>query len=143
MFIGNYYHTIEAKGRLAIPARFRGEVDKGSVVTRGLDGCLFLFSKEHWERLIVKLRQSPLTQQDARDFVRLLVHQASEVEFDKQGRTRVPKTLLEFAGITKYVVIAGSIERIEIWDRDKYHAYLTRIEKETTEIAERLKEYGI
>jgi MraZ protein len=143
MFIGNYYHTIEAKGRLAIPAKYRSQLEKGSVVTRGLDGCLFLFPKEHWERLIVKLRQSPLTQQDARDFVRLLVQLAAEVEFDSQGRTRIPKSLLEFAVINRNVVIAGAIDRIEIWDRENYHKYLDRIERQSEKIAERLKEFGI
>ncbi|MCH7951362.1 division/cell wall cluster transcriptional repressor MraZ [Patescibacteria group bacterium] len=143
MFIGIYYHTLEAKGRLAIPASFRRNLDKGSVVTRGLDGCLFLFPARDWRKFVKKLQQSPLTQKKAREFVRLMTHQAAEVEFDSQGRTRIPSYLQELAGLKKEVVIAGSLDRIEIWDKARYHRYMRKIEERSEEIAESLTELGI
>jgi MraZ protein len=138
VFIGIYYHTLEAKGRLAIPAQFRRKLEKGSVITRGLDGCLFLFPVQEWEKFIEKLQQSPLTQRKAREFVRLMTHAATEVEFDSQGRTRIPSYLQELAGLKKDVVIAGSLNRIEIWDKARYHQYMEKIEKKSEQIAESL-----
>lgn len=143
MFIGIYYHTLEAKGRLAIPAKFRRNLKKGSVVTRGLDGCLFLFPASVWERLIDKLRQSPLTKREARGFVRLITHEAAEVEFDRQGRTRIPKYLVEYAGIKKSVVVAGTLDRIEIWEKVRYDEYVTKLEEKGEDLAEKLSELGI
>lgn len=143
MFIGIYYHTLEDKGRLAIPAKFRRRLDKQSVVTRGLDGCLFLFPKAQWIELINKLQQSPITRADARGFVRLMSHAAVEVEFDKQGRTRIPNYLINYAALKKEVVIAGTLNRIEIWDKIRYHRYLEGIERGSEEIAEKLTELGI
>lgn len=143
MFIGIYYHTLEAKGRLAIPAQFRRQLDKGSVVTRGLDGCLFLFPNKEWEKFIGKLEASPLTQKKAREFTRLMTHQAATVEFDSQGRTRIPNYLRELAGLKDKVVIAGSLNRIEIWDKTRYHQYMEKIEEKSEQIAESLTELEI
>lgn len=143
MLTGTYYHKLEAKGRLAIPAKFRKHIDKGSVVTRGLDGCLFLFPAHEWERLIRKLHQSPLTQRDARSFVRLMTHAAEEVKLDSQGRTRLPLVLCQYASLKKEVVIAGTLTRIEIWDRETYHAYVDKLESEGEDLAERLGESGV
>lgn len=143
MFIGIYYHTLEAKGRLAIPASFRRKLDKGSIVTRGLDGCLFLFPAPEWKKFSVKLHQSPVTKKKAREFVRLMTHAAAEVEFDSQGRTRIPSYLQELAGLKKEVVVAGSLNRIEIWDKVRYHQYMTKIEEKSEQIAESLTELGI
>lgn len=143
MFIGIYYHTLEAKGRLAVPAGFRKNLNKGSVITRGLDGCLFIFPASSWERLMDKLRQGPLARKEARSFVRLMTHAAAHVNFDAQGRTRLPSNLLDYAGIRKEVVIAGTLERIEVWDRDRYHTYIASIEKMGEELAETLTQLGI
>lgn len=143
MFIGIYYHTLGPKGRVAIPAKFRRKLDNGSVLTRGLDGCLFLFAKSEWVKLADKLKKSPLTQKKARDFVRLLTHSANEVEFDSQGRTLIPGFLREFASLKRQVVIAGSAGHVEIWDKSTYHRYLERLENEGEQIAESLSELGI
>lgn len=143
MFIGIYYHTLEAKGRLAIPAKFRSKLEKGSVITRGLDGCLFLFPASQWRILMRKLQQSPLSQPEARGFIRLMTHEAAEVEFDAQGRTHIPQYLQDFAGIKKKTVIAGTLNRIEIWELEKYHKYIKNIEEKGGQLAENLRELGI
>ena len=143
MFIGIYYHTLETKGRLAIPAKFRKNLNKGSVITRGLDGCLFLFPKSQWETLMKKLQESPISRKDARGFMRLMTHEAAEVKFDKQGRTRIPEYLQKYAGIGKQVVIAGTLNRIEIWGRSQYHEYIQKIEQKEESLAESLTELGI
>jgi len=143
MFVGLYYHTLEAKGRLAFPVKFRRNLKKGSVLTRGLDGCLFVFPPKEWRKLTDRLRQSPLSLREARGFVRLMTHEAVELEFDFQGRTRIPQYLREFAGLSKEVVVAGSLNRIEIWDRETYHRYISEIEKKSEQIAESLNKLGI
>lgn len=143
MFIGIYYHSIEAKGRLAIPAKFRRKLKIGSVITRGLDSCLFIFPDSEWEKLTEKLKTSPLTRSDARGFVRLMSHAAAEVEFDRQGRTRIPNYLQEYAGLKKEVVVAGTLNRVEIWDKFKYHKYIEDIETQGEKISEQLTELGI
>lgn len=143
MFIGIYYHILEAKGRLAIPAGFRRQLNEGSVITRGLDGCLFLFPEPEWGKFIKKLQQSPLTRRKAREFVRLMTHAAVKVEFDKQGRTRIPSYLQKLADLKKEVVVAGSLNRIEIWDKDRYHQYMAKIEEKSEQIAESLTELEI
>ncbi len=127
MFIGHHYHTIEAKGRLAIPASFREELTSGGVVTWGLDGCLFLFPSSYWQKFSEKLSSLSLTNQTARNLTRLLVQSASELNFDSQGRTLIPEHLRKQANLKKRVVVAGSLNRVEIWDQDIYHAHLDLI----------------
>lgn len=143
MFIGQYEHNLEEKGRLSIPKKFRDEITEGGILTRGLDGCLFLFPKGRWEEFINKLSQTPLTKSDARGFSRLLTYGATEVELDGQGRILVPEFLRNFAGIKKEVILAGALERIEIWDKENFSDYQQKIEKEGETIAERLAELGI
>ena len=140
MFIGRHYHTLESKGRLAIPPQFRQQLGKKPIVTRGLDGCLFLVPSRTWEKLINGLRGSPLTKQDTREFIRLMAHDASLVKFDKQGRTLIPKILRSYAKIEKQVVVAGSLDWIEIWDRVGYHQHMKKNEARAEEVAERLTE---
>lgn len=129
MFIGHYYHSIEAKGRLAIPASFRSQLDSGGVVTWGLDGCLFLFPNSYWQKLSEKLASLPMTNPQARNLTRLLVQSASDLSLDTQGRTLIPEHLRKTANLKKQVVVAGSLNRIEIWDRDNYHMHLDLIAK--------------
>lgn len=142
-FIGLYERNLEARGRLAVPKKFRESLDKGAVLTRGLDGCLFLFPAEVWQKISHKLRETPLTSLDARAFTRLLTYEAFEVEFDNQGRILVPEVLKKFAGLIKEAVIAGSLDRIEIWAKEKFSDYQTKIEKTSDEIAERLNNFEI
>lgn len=143
MFIGQYEHNLEEKGRLSVPKKFRTDLADGGVLTRGLDGCLFLFPKRHWEEFVEKLQQTPLTKADARGFSRLLTYGANEVEIDAQGRILVPEYLRQFAGIKKEVILAGSLERIEIWDKENFTVYQEKIEKEGELIAERLADLGL
>lgn len=129
MFIGHYYHSIEAKGRLAIPALYREELASGGVVTWGLDGCLFLFPSSYWQKLSEKLASLPMTNPQARNLTRLLVQSASDLNLDSQGRTLIPEHLRKTANLKKQVVVAGSLNRVEIWDRDNYHEHLDLIAK--------------
>jgi len=130
MFIGRYYHTIESKGRLAIPSSFRDSLESGGVVTWGLDGCLFLFPDSYWRQLSEKLASLPMTNQLARNFTRLLVQSAQTLDLDSQGRTLLPDHLRQQAQLKKQVVVAGALKRIEIWDRDLYHQYLDTVARQ-------------
>lgn len=143
MFIGEYRHTIDPKKRLAIPVKFRKEIGNRMVLTRGLDGCLFLFPTKEWEQLAEKLGKLPLGQQDTRAFVRLLLAGASEVEVDQLGRVLVPDFLKEYASLKKTVVIAGLFNKLEIWDEERWNQYKNSLEKDSDRIAERLGELGV
>ena len=118
MFMGEYNHTIDAKGRLIIPSKFREILGDAFVVTKGLDGCLFVYDNEEWKRFEEKLRSLPITNKEARQFVRFFLAGATEAEVDKQGRILIPNVLREFAEITKDVVLVGVGSRIEIWSRE-------------------------
>ena len=132
MFIGRYYHTIESKGRLAIPPRFREELRSGGVITWGLDGCLFLFPDSFWQKLSKKLASLPLTSAPARNLVRHLVQSASPLNLDSQGRTLIPEHLRQQTQLKKQVVVAGALTRVEIWDRDIYHQHLDLIAQQVS-----------
>ena len=143
MFIGEYKHNIDDKGRLALPAKFRHELGDGAVVTRGLDNCLFLYTKKEWEKLAEKLAILPISQANSRAFARLMLAGAMDVEFDKQGRVVLPEYLRQFAGLKKSSVIAGLYTRLEIWDEEKWNAYKMQTEAESGNIAERMAELGV
>ncbi len=127
MFIGRYYHTIETKGRLAIPVSYREELASDGVMTWGLDGCLFLFPGSFWQKLSEKLASLPMTNPQARNFTRLLIQSAQPLNLDNQGRTLLPDHLRQQAQLKKQVVIAGALTRVEIWDRDLYHQHFDLI----------------
>ena len=143
MFIGEYSHNLDDKGRLAIPAKFRNQLKKGAVVTRGLDNCLFLYTKPEWEKLADKLATLPISQANSRAFSRLMLAGAMDVEVDKQGRVILPEYLRRFAGLKKEVVLAGLYSRIEIWDSEQWNIYKSQTEKESGSIAERMAELGV
>ena len=143
MFIGRYYHTLETKGRLAIPKSFRSQLKSGGVITRGLDGCLFLFPASSWKKLSAKLASLPLTSQAARNFTRLLVQQATSLELDSQGRTLLPEHLRSQAKLIKKVVVAGALTRIEIWDQATYHSHLKKLEQNSAQIEAELNQLDI
>jgi len=143
MFIGRYYHTVESKGRLAIPQSFRQELDLGGVITWGLDGCLFLFPVSYWQKLSEKLASLPMTNPQARNLVRLLVQSAQELKLDNQGRTLLPEHLRDQVQLKKQVVIAGALTRVEIWDRDIYHQHLDLIAQQINNTDSALSELGI
>lgn len=142
MFVGRYYHSLENKGRVAIPPIFRRNLGKSPIITRGLDGCLFVVPADVWLKLTADLRGSPLTKQDTREFIRLIAHDAQEMTFDGQGRTLIPQPLRDYAKITKEVVVAGSLDWIEIWNRDLYHEHMSHTEKQAAAVAERLANLG-
>lgn len=143
MFIGEYKHNLDDKGRMAIPAKFRDKLKEGAVVTRGLDNCLFLYTKEAWEEKAPKLANLPSTQANARAYSRLMLAGAMEVSFDSQGRVNLPDYLCEFAGLKKKVVVAGLYDRLEIWDEEAWAKYKLNAEKESANIAEALGEAGL
>lgn len=120
MFMGEYNHSIDTKGRLIIPSRVREELGDEFVVTKGLDGCLFVFPNNEWRAFEEKLKALPLTNKSARQFARFFVAGATPCELDKQGRILLPQTLREFAGLEKDVVLTGMLNRIEIWSKVKW-----------------------
>ncbi len=143
MFIGEYSHNLDDKGRLAIPAKFRSLLKEGAVVTRGLDDCLFLYPKKQWNELAGKLSQLPISQAKARAFSRLMLAGAMDVDFDSQGRITLPEYLRGFAGLKKKVTVAGLFDRLEIWDEQKWSTYKTGAERDSGNIAEALGELGV
>ena len=143
MFIGEYQHSIDQKGRIAVPAKFRSQLGTGVVVTRGLDHCLFIYTETEWQELAQKLVALPLTQANSRAFVRLMLAGAMQVSLDSQGRIRLPDYLREYAGLNKEAVIAGLFNRVEIWDKQKWQEYKARTEAESDEIAEKLTDLDI
>jgi MraZ protein len=142
MLIGEYIHTIDPKKRLAIPAKFRKELGSSVVITRGLDSCLFVYTQKEWEILADKLSKLPIGQAQTRNFVRLMLAGASEVEIDSLGRILVPDFLKQYAVLEKEVVVTGVFNRLEIWSKDTWDEYKGRIEKNTSELAEKLGELG-
>jgi len=142
-FIGEYIHNLDLKGRVAIPAKFRKELGAGTIITRGLDRCLFLFVKNEWETLVKKLIALPLAQANSRAFVRLMLSGATEAEIDQQGRILIPEYLRQYANLIKKVVITGLYSRIEIWDEKNWRNYKSKTEASSDEIAEKLSELGI
>ena len=143
MFIGEYHHNLDQKGRVAIPIKFRERLNEGAIMTRGLDNCLFLFDASAWEKLAEKLINLPLAQSNSRAFTRLMLAGAQEAEQDSQGRVLIPEYLRQYAGLEKQVIIAGLYNRIEIWNFEKWREYSTSTEVSSVEIAEKLGELGI
>lgn len=141
MFKGEYNHTVDTKGRLIVPAKFRETLGDMFVVTKGLDGCLFVYPNEEWANIENKFREIPLTTKDARKFSRFFFAGAADCEVDKQGRILIPSVLREFAGLQKEVVLVGVLNRIEIWSKERW---LGENEYEDMdEVAEHMAELGL
>ena len=121
MLIGEYHHNVDEKGRLIIPSKFRDDIGSSFVVTRGLDGCLFVYSLVEWEKIVSKLKKLPFTKKDARTFTRFFLSSATVCEFDRQGRINLVNSLISYAGIKKECVIIGVNDRLEIWALDKFN----------------------
>lgn len=143
MFIGEYQHNVDPKGRLIIPSRFREELGYKFIITKGLDNCLFVYSLEEWANLEAKLRTLPLTNKDARAFVRFFFSGASECETDKQGRILIPANLREYARLEKDVVVIGVSTRVEIWDKALWTEYNSDENISPEEIASKMEFLGI
>ena len=143
MFIGEYKYTIDDKGRLAIPAKFRVKLGRGAVVTRGLDNCLFLYTKEEWEKLATRLANLPMAQANTRAFARLMLAGAMDSDIDKQGRISLPDYLRKYADLKRNVVLAGLYNRLEIWSEEKWEQYKAETERTSVHIAEELGGLGV
>jgi MraZ protein len=143
MFIGEYNHSVDAKKRLALPSKFRKELGRKIVVTRGLDHCLFIYPMRVWEDLAKKLGTMPIGEASTRSFVRLMLAGAVDVIMDGQGRMLIPDYLKEYAELKKNVVVAGLFNRLEIWDEKEWQVYKKSAEKNTDDIAENLGKLGV
>ena len=141
--MGEYMHSIDAKGRVILPADFRTELGDTFIVTKGLDGCLFIYAQSEWEQLSEKLRQLPLAKTEARAFVRFFFAGARQVELDKQGRFLIPATLRQHASLQKDVVLIGVSTRIEVWSKEEWLKYNDEINPAVSAIAETLADLGI
>jgi len=143
MFLGEYQHNLDTKGRVAIPAKFRQKLFEGAIITRGLDRCLFIFTRKEWEVLAQKLISLPLAQANSRAFVRLMLAGAVDSKLDSQGRILIPDYLRKYANLKKQVIAAGLYNRVEIWDAEIWQQYKQKTESASDEIAEKLGELGI
>lgn len=142
MLIGEYTHTLDAKKRLSLPAKFRKELGKNIVLTRGLDNCLFMYPMKQWERIAKKLDELPIGQADTRGFNRFMLSGAVEAEVDSAGRVLIPDFLKEFAGLSQKVVLAGVSDRVEVWNEKAWSEYKKRIEKQADALAQKLGDVG-
>ena len=143
MFIGEYEHSVDAKGRVIMPAKLREDIGEKFIVTKGLDGCLFAYSQNEWANFEEKLKTLPLTNKNARDFVRFFLSGAVECEIDKQGRFLIPGNLRQYATLDKEIVIIGVGTRIEIWNRAVWGTYSSDENISADEIAENMTMLGI
>jgi len=146
MFYGEFVHSIDGKGRLIIPAKFRETLRENYIdkffVTRGLEHCLFVFTPREWNLLVTKLKEQPMTKGKSRDFMRLFLAGACEVECDKQGRIMIQQSLIKWAGIKKDVVVVGVLNRFEIWDEESWRAFELERGSNYEELAEQLMDSG-
>lgn len=140
MFIGEYHHNIDEKGRLILPSKFRYELGETFVITRGIDSCLFVYKEDTWNKLTNKLNELSFTKKDVRSFQRFFLSGASICEFDKQGRINISSPLMEYAKINKECVVIGVNDRIEIWSRENFDKFIDENIDNISDIAENLFE---
>ena len=143
MLIGEFEHSLDAKGRLIMPAKLKSSIGENFIVTKGLDGCLFAFSLDEWKNFEEKLKSLPLSNRNSREFTRFFLSGATECEIDKQGRFLIPNNLRESANLKKEVVIIGVGTRIEIWDKEKWTTYNSEDNISVEDIAENMTMLGI
>lgn len=141
MFMGEYRHSLDAKNRMIIPAKFRDELGNTFVVTKGLDGCLTVYTSSQWTKIIEQLEKLPTTKKEARQYVRYLTSKASECELDGQGRIQLPQVLVSAADIKKKCVVVGAADHVEIWSEERWNAYEEEAAESFESIAETLTEY--
>jgi MraZ protein len=142
MFLGEYQHLVDQKGRVILPAKFRDELADGLVVTKGMEKCLFVYTPAEWARLEEGAKELPTTKKTSREFTRLFFSQASKAAPDKQGRVLLPQNLRDYANLKKDVTVIGAGERIEIWDKAAWAAYSAETEESFSDIAEQLEGFG-
>ena len=139
MFIGKYYYKLQANGRISLPKGFRDESEDW-VVTRGLDGCLFIFKADRFQEELGQLADRSFTKKAHRDLTRIMTNEAQEIKADDNGRVHLPKYLINFAELKQEIVIVGSYNRIEVWDQESYHQYVDQLEAQAEEIAEQVND---
>ena len=140
MLIGELRHSLDEKGRLIIPSKFRESIGDSFVVTRGLDGCLFIYSMSNWERIVSRLNTLPFTKKDARTFNRFFMSGATVCDFDKQGRINLPSSLISYANLEKECTIIGVVDRLEIWATNKFGSLIEENLEVISDISENLFE---
>ena len=138
MFMGEYHHSIDDKGRLIIPAKFRSELGDKFIITRGIESCLFAYPEKRWEEIVHKLESLPFTKKDARNFTRFFLSGATVAEFDKQGRVNITSPLINYASIEKECIIIGTGDRLEIWSEDAWNNFFNSDSINMSDIAENL-----
>lgn len=143
MFMGEFHHSVDDKGRLIVPAKFRDDLGSSFVLTRGLDQCIFAYPRAEWTQLEQKLKALPFTKADARAFTRFFFSGACEVDLDKQGRIVLPSNLRTFAHLTKDCVVLGVSSRVEIWDRAVWESYYAKSEESFSDIAESIVDFDL
>ena len=143
MFYGEYQHTVDPKGRVIVPSKFREGLGEKFIVTKGLDSCLFAYSMEEWTSLENKLKTLPFTDKDVRAFIRFFFSGATECELDKQGRILIPQNLREYASLEKDIFIIGVSSRVEIWNKTNWEAYSNDDSMSADKIAEKMAMLGI
>jgi len=141
--MGEYHHNIDEKNRLIIPSKFRYELGEKFIVTRGLDGCLFVYPLNEWDKITNQLNTLPFTKKDARAFSRFFLSGATECEFDRQGRINIPTPLISYASLKKECVIIGVNDRLEIWSKDLWEKFFNDNEEALSDIAENLFESNV
>lgn len=143
MFLGEFQHILDEKGRIALPTRFRRDIGREIVVTKGLDSCLWVYPHAEWQVLAEKLARLSVSKSQHRSFVRLMLAGAMDVRVDGQGRVNIPQYLISFAKLAKEVVITGLYNRLEVWDKQKWDSYKRQMEKDSTKVADSLSELGV
>ncbi len=142
VLMGEFSHSLDDKGRITIPARLREDLDVHFVMTKGLDGCLFLYPMNEWHKLEERLKALPLTNANARAFQRLFLAGAQDVEVDRQSRVTVPPRLREYAGVNRDVVLVGVSNRVELWSQDNWQAYQVKAQAAYEDVAEKMVDFG-
>ena len=138
MLMGEFHHNIDDKARLVMPSKFREELGESFVITRGLDGCLFVYSNVEWQKLVEKLKNLPFTKKDARSFLRFFLSGATNCTLDKQGRMIIPTPLVSYANLNKECLVIGMYDRLEIWSREKFDVMFKEIVENMSDLAESL-----
>ena len=143
MLMGEFHHNIDEKRRIIMPSKLREELGNTIIITRGLEECLFIYSKEEWSQIVTKLKTLPFTKKDARSFTRVFLSGATETEFDKQGRIKLPLPLTEYATLLRECVIIGVNDRVEIWSKDNWNTFMNKSKEELSDLADHLFETDI
>lgn len=143
LFFGEYYHSLDEKGRVILPAKFREMLADGFFITKSFDNCLLVYTKRDWFELVDKVRTLPTTKASVRNFQRFLIGSAVEGEVNRQGRVLIPQNLRDFAGLEKDIVIVGVANKLEIWAKERYERFIASAEESKADIAEEIAEFGI